>query len=119
MTSFKWLQDEAQRRYVRIPQARTLAKYGLTQESWLSILYRQEWKCPICHREEVLWNTDHQHVRGYYKMGAQERAKHVRGILCWHCNKEHAPSNMTAEFARRLASYLEVYENLRDLRKEL
>ena len=113
----KHLLKEAKARGIRVPQNRTLVKYGLTQEMWLSIMARQGWMCPICHKTEALWNTDHQHVPGWVKMSAQERARHVRGILCWYCNKKHAPSNMSAEHARRLASYLEIYENLRDLRE--
>lgn len=104
------LAEEARRRGVRIPVKRTLAIYGLTVEAWLGIMQRQGWKCPICLKTEALWNLDHQHVPGWKKMPPEQRAKYVRGILCWYDNKRHAPSNMSAADAKRLAAYLEKYE---------
>ena len=113
------LAKEAERRGIRIPLPRTLSKYGMTASDWLAIMHRQDWKCPICTMSNTInvWNIDHQHVPGWNKMIASERKRYVRGVLCWRCNKKSAPSNLSAADARRLAAYLEIYENLRDLRE--
>lgn len=39
---------------------------------------------------------------------------HVRGVLCRHCNWKIVHSRLTADMARRIASYLEAYELRRD-----
>lgn len=110
------LADEAKLHGAEPPSSRTLRIYGLKTHDWLRILKRQGWKCAICGTSgKVLWNIDHEHVKGYAKMSETERAKHVRGILCFRCNKYNAPSqNFTTNIAKNLASYIRKYERRRD-----
>lgn len=98
------------------PTLRTLQKYGLNQEGWLAILKRQGGKCAICRKGEdgTLWNIDHEHAPGWTNMSDEDRARHVRGILCFHCNKYKAPSRMTKDEAQRLSRYISNYERRRD-----
>lgn len=46
-------------------------------------------------------------------MDAKKRASYVRGILCWLCNKNDAPSNLSAAKAQRLSEYIAAYESRR------
>lgn len=108
---------QATQRGIIVPAQRTLDRYGLTQEEWLNLLERQGWCCPICRRHRgVQWVTDHEHVRGWAKMPADQRKRYVRGILCRHCNWKIVHSRLQAEQARRIAVYLEAYEERRDYR---
>lgn len=102
--------EEAAKEGARVPSKRTLDRYGLSAQEWVEILQSQGWRCPICEGSKKTWNTDHEHVPGWVKLDPEERKIYVRGILCWRCNRRHAPSNMSASDARRLADYLEAYE---------
>lgn len=105
------LTDEAKKHDATPPSERTCAKYGLTQEDWMLILKRQGWECAICGIQgEVLWNIDHEHVAGWHKMSDEDRALHVRGILCFRCNKWHAPSRSSTKLAKNFAKYITAYE---------
>lgn len=108
--------DEAKMHNAEPPSPRTLRIYGLREHDWLRILKRQGWKCAICGVSgKVLWNIDHDHLPRYSKLPDEDRARHVRGILCFRCNKYNAPSrNFTANLARNLASYIRKYEKRRD-----
>lgn len=110
----EFLEKEAAAKGIAPPTKRTLNKYGLNRRAWLVLMHEQEWKCPICLTPKALWNIDHQHVAGWNKMTLKEKVRYVRGILCWMCNKNNAPSNLTAVQASRLASYLGKYEHRRD-----
>lgn len=57
----------------RAVQVRRMAKYGLTEKEYVSILLLQGWVCAICEGEPT--DVDHDHVTG-----------RVRGILCRACN---------------------------------
>lgn len=103
----------ASERGIRIPVRKTLAIYGLDARLWLEMFQSQEWKCPVCLRSSSHWNIDHQHVIGWKRMPPEVRRTYVRGILCWLCNKDYAPSNMTSAEAFRLAKYLADYEERR------
>lgn len=105
-----FLQKEAKTRGIKPPVRRTLNVYGLTERSWLQLFHEQNWECGICRKTKAHWNCDHQHVPGWKRMSAKDRVKYVRGILCWHCNKNNAPSNMSSEDASRFAAYLLAYE---------
>lgn len=55
-----------------------LKQYGLTRESWLQLVDKQESKCAICGKEELHPSAlaiDHDHKTG-----------RVRGLLCRDCN---------------------------------
>lgn len=106
---------EAQDRGIKIPQKRTLARYGLTPEAWVLILKGQHWKCAVCNKEDALWNIDHQHIPGWKKMPPEERIVYVRGILCAYCNYRVVPSMLSASDAKRMAKYLAAYERRRSM----
>lgn len=108
------LELEANFRGIVPPQERTLAKYGISRLYWLDLIASQGWRCAVCHKSKAKWNTDHEHVPGWSKREPEERARYVRGILCWHCNRHVVHSNLSAADGRRLAEYLEVYEQRRD-----
>lgn len=111
------LRDEAKKHGAEPPTDKTLRIYGLKVHDWLRILKRQGWKCAICQISgpKVQWNVDHAHVPGWSKMSDVDRAKHVRGILCFRCNRYNAPSrNFTAEMSKNLHAYIRKYEKRRD-----
>lgn len=97
---------------VILPQPKTLEKYGLTATTWLEILERQDWVCPICERfpSTGKFVTDHEHVRGWSKMPDEERARYVRGVTCWWCNRYVLASHISIIRAYRIAAYLEAFE---------
>lgn len=49
--------------------------YGLSWESYNSMISSQDGKCLICKRKDIKFHVDHCHTYG-----------HVRGLLCKHCN---------------------------------
>lgn len=63
--------------YRRRNRAKHLRKYGLTEESYDTMLAEQGSRCAICRTDDPgrYWVVDHDHVSGT-----------VRGVLCWHCN---------------------------------
>lgn len=109
----EFLRKEAKDREIKIPAKSTLRIYGLNERAWLILFREQEWKCPICQKTNAHWNIDHQHISGWKKMPPETRVLFVRGILCWSCNKNDAPSNLSAEKAYRLADYIQKYETRR------
>lgn len=109
-TYLDFLRKEAKDKDIKIPSRSTLRIYGLTDRDWLILFREQEWRCPLCLIPKAHWNIDHQHVPGWKKMPPATRKIFVRGILCWRCNKNSAPSNLAAEMAHRLAAYLTAYE---------
>ena len=113
VTSF--LVTEAASHGVKLPQQKTVERYGITVDEWLALLHNQGWCCPVCRKHKgVQWTTDHEHVRGWKAMPPEQRRRYVRGILCRHCNWKVVHSRLTAEQARRIATYLEAYEARRD-----
>ncbi len=67
--------------------------------------------CGVCGRlpASLRLNVDHEHVKGYAKLPPEQKRKHIRGLLCYVCNKFFAMRGMTAEKACRLARYLIKY----------
>lgn len=110
------LSEAAEARGIKPPSPATLRRYGLTVDDWLQLLAGQGWQCPVCLKRgaTVRWNTDHDHVPGWAKRPAEERRRYVRGILCAYCNHRRVNSRMPAAEARRIAEYLEAYEERRD-----
>lgn len=104
------LTEEAARRGVVPPSPATLRRYGLTADEWLALLAGQGWKCPICGRSRVVWNTDHDHVPRWRHLPPEERKRYVRGVLCAYDNHRRVNSRMSAAEAQRIASYLAAYE---------
>jgi hypothetical protein len=105
---------EAFQHGVTPPAARTLATYGLTQDEWIALLKEQGWVCPICQLgndrprsgKQALWNTDHEHVPGWAKLPPEERKRHVRGVLCYHCNHRKVSNHRDPDEVQRIADYL-------------
>ena len=103
---------EAFKRGISPPAPQTLARYGLTSDEWLGLLAGQDWCCPICLKtgEDVKWNTDHEHARGWEKMKPEQKKQFTRGILCSYCNYRRVHSSISAEIAQRIADYIRKYE---------
>lgn len=110
------LEREATRHGIKPPGVATLRRYGLTTDEWLGLLKAQGWRCPICRKGSAttLFNTDHDHVPRWKTMTPDERKRYVRGVLCAYCNRRRVNSRMSAEEARRIATYLAAYEARRD-----
>lgn len=90
------------------PSEKTLAKYGLSKEEWLAILDRQFGVCAVCGKEPSAGrlNVDHDHVRGWKKMKPDLRKTHVRGLLCFWCNKTYVGRSLTLLKAASVVDYL-------------
>ena len=94
------------------PTPITLAKYGLTEETWQVHLDRQGGVCGHCGRvpPSKRLNIDHEHVKGWKAMAPEKRAQYVRGLVCYIGNKTTLARGATVENLRRSADYLERYE---------
>jgi len=108
---------------IRKPKPATLKKYGLDEVSWALLLQRQRFVCGICGTEPKSGrlNIDHQHASRHGKqfrdMKAEERARQVRGLLCWTCNKLVVGRGVTTIKLRAAVDYLDAYEDRK--RKEV
>ena len=98
-----------------LPSIKTLSKYGLDYWLWLAISEGQGHACGVCGKLPTSGrlNVDHEHVKGYKDMTPAQKRKHVRGLLCYVCNKFFAMRGMTEEKARRLVKYLASYTERR------
>lgn len=96
---------------VTVPTPPTLKKYGLDVASWAEVGERQGWLCP-CGRfpGKGTFRIDHEHVRGWKTMAPEDRRTYVRGLVCWTCNFFQLAKGVTADRLRRLADYLDAYE---------
>jgi hypothetical protein len=93
------------------PTLATLRKYGLTIDDFKHILEAQGGVCAICGKvPNGGWNIDHDHRKGWRKFPPEKRAKHVRGILCWFCNKYYVGRCITVEKAQNVVAYLKSYQ---------
>ena len=95
-----------------MPAAETLRRYGLTPAEWLEIAERQGYVCACCKNLPPNGRlcTDHDHVKGWKKMPAAERKRHVRGLLCYFCNHYYVGRAITVFKARNVLNYLEAHE---------
>lgn len=86
----KWTVDTAYARTLRV-------KYGLTPEQYLAMLEYQGGRCAICLRlpGKARLNVDHDHKTG-----------HVRGLICFTCNKMFAHLRDDIGAVRRMLEYL-------------
>lgn len=94
-----------------IPRPETLRKYGLTLEDFNELYTLQGGKCAIC--EKPFTKTiciDHNHVRNWKHMTPENRKRHVRGLLCFFCNKYYVGRSITVRKARNVVTYLEKHE---------
>jgi hypothetical protein len=94
------------------PSKATLRKYGLSAGEWLKLAAANDYACPICLRAppDVTLCVDHEHVKGFRKMPAEEKVKYVRTLACIWCNKVFLPRGITADRAERVAKVLRAYE---------
>jgi hypothetical protein len=96
---------------IHVPSKATLKKYGLDAESWLAILASQGWVCAICKKvpKTGRFNIDHDHARRWKQRPPEERRRHIRGIVCWWCNKTHLGRAITIEKAINVVHYLQAF----------
>lgn len=101
---------------IRFPTPVTLKKYGLTLIDWLEILNRQNGVCAVCKREPTTGRlcVDHEHVRGFKNMSPENKRKHVRGLLCFVCNRYYVGRAITTEKSANVLLYLQDYEMRKD-----
>ena len=97
---------------VKVPTDATLKRHGLDVASWGRILQRQGFACGICGKvpKSRILNIDHQHVRGYKDMPAEQKRRYHRGLLCFQCNRHIVSRVATPAKLRAGAEYLEAYE---------
>lgn len=72
----------------RAKNKRLYDTYGISLETWNKMFEEQGRVCWICQtmpKSGVLC-VDHAHIKGYKKMSPEEKAIHVRSLLCFMCN---------------------------------
>jgi hypothetical protein len=96
---------------IRVPRPQTLKKYGLTEEFWRAILSRQNGACGACGNvpKSGKLSIDHEHVRGWKDMRAEDRTQYVRGLLCYMCNHYRLARGATIANLKGAAQYLMDY----------
>ena len=95
----------------KLPTPGTLNKYGLTAETFTEILNRQYGVCAICGKvPNGHWCIDHEHVKNWKNKPPEERAKYVRGIVCWFCNHYYIGKGITIDKAKNVVKYLVSYQ---------
>lgn len=97
------------------PKPLTLRRYGLTLEAWQALLEQQGGVCAVCERlpKSRRLNIDHDHQRRWKHKPPEERAKAVRGLLCFFCNQYYVGRCITVAKSRRVTEYLERYAGRR------
>lgn len=67
---------------------RLFKTYGITIEIWDQMFEEQKGVCWICQTmpKSGILCVDHRHVPKYKKLDFIEKAKEVRGLLCFSCN---------------------------------
>lgn len=85
-----------------------LKRFGITEDQYNDLLREQQSACAICQAPASQFKTklavDHDHV-----------SRHVRGLLCFRCNKFRVGRNrkgIDTDILRRVIEYLEAeYRN--------
>lgn len=89
--------------------------YGITQEQYEVMLKSQNGCCKICGKPETKKDKsgtvcslaiDHVHVDGFDELQPEEKAKYVRGLLCYRCNMLLGYSNDSYELLESAITYL-------------
>lgn len=90
------------------PRPETLARYGLTLESWNYLADLQGRICPIHGRlpSTGRLNIDHRHVNGWAQMSPGQRALYIRGLICWTCNRLYVGRGITVQISEAVTAYL-------------
>lgn len=62
--------------------------YGISLSTWNRMFEDQGGVCWICRTmpKSGILCVDHRHVSKYKKLSPEEKAKEVRGLLCFACN---------------------------------
>lgn len=96
----------------RLPRDVTLKKYGLSVVDWIELYTRHNGCCHICGRSfhGIRANVDHEHVRGWKQMPPEERKLHIRGLLCYTCNKFMMMRGITSDKLFRGYQYMRGWE---------
>lgn len=79
-------------------------KFGITAESFATLLEGQGGGCAICGAEEAAWHVDHDHT---CCPSTRTCGKCVRGILCRGCNIGLGNFRDDLELLKRAISYLQ------------
>jgi len=98
---------------MKIPQPKTLAKYGLPEQEWIKLYEEYGGRCHCCLRipPSGQYYIDHEHLKNYKKLPMEEKRNAVRGILCFHCNRRLLQrGNDNLKKLRNAVRYLEKYE---------
>lgn len=99
---------------MNLPSKQTLKKYGLTEDEWLSLYNKYGGRCHVCLRipQNATRNmhVDHEHIPNWIKLPPEERKRHVRGLICYSCNRFRLTKGTTRKTAKNLHRYLERYE---------
>lgn len=63
--------------------------YGILEADYQEKFKAQGGVCYLCEfpPKRIRLAVDHRHVKGYSKMSPEDKAKEVRGLLCFTCNK--------------------------------
>lgn len=67
-------------------------EFGLEDADYLGLFEKQGHECGTCTKKVEPYNSrkaqvDHAGVEGFAELPAEEKKKHVRGILCLDCHK--------------------------------
>ena len=93
----------------RRPDEKTLALYGLTNQTWTVIFQHQKGRCGICGATHPgrgsVWHTDHDHAYEQWTGGKIR----VRGILCPKCNTYLTDDRDVLEWPEVLQTAVEDY----------
>lgn len=95
------------------PKTTTLDKYGLTLGAWMALLHRQGGVCAVCKTvpSSGRLNVDHDHVPKWKKLPPEKRRLHVRGLLCYWCNKTLVSRGITIAKSQNVTAYLRAHED--------
>lgn len=103
-------------RRVRVPSAATLRTYGLTRQDFDLLLAAQGEGCAVCGKvpDNGRLCIDHEHVKGWKKMPAEQRKRYTRGLLCFFCNHYYVGRAITVAKAQAVLTYLQRYQARRE-----
>jgi hypothetical protein len=80
-------------------------QYGLSQETFLAMLARQEFRCVVCNRHE-------SELKKPLQIDHDHKTKRVRGLLCYGCNVAIGMARDNPAILRMCALYLEYFAKL-------
>lgn len=97
---------------IRVPSAKTLAKYGWVAADFDACVATQGGVCPICENSlhDTAVNIDHFHAHRWKQMPSERRRLYVRGVIHWFCNRHYLGRSITVRRARNVVDYLEAFE---------